>query len=258
VGTLKVGVYTFDPAALTLTRKGDISLAEAPARGALSGSFHVARTADGSGYPLLAALYTDTYVPATATSSVRLVYGIRLYSLKNFLDNPAPASIAPAPDATLPPSRITFPLSGAGQVIMEDWPYHVFLRREGAITNLYLYRQAYVLNGKGGDAVLPYGNSYDVRQGGDELTGGQGRGVKAPSLRSLASLRVDRIAVTGLTGGTVAADPTNPNPTNPGPVLIFRGTKCLERYRYLCDQFAELTKRICAIAPRSCIRNQEP
>jgi hypothetical protein len=149
-----------------------------------------------------------------------------------------------------------------GQVIVNEWPYHPFLKVEGGKTNLYIYRHSFLMDGRcGGDRVIPYFEmACDITKVFD-------RGVNTVDgdVRGVASLRVDRMDVTSFTGalpggngggsggtgggggtGTGGGGGLGGTPLPPAPSST---DACFNTYRNLCDPANDLHKSLCALYP---------
>ncbi len=198
------------------------------------------------------------------------LYSIDLYSLKGIIDSPTPLSIAPAaPDLLIPEEDYVRPVS-IGQVELARYgldtsgisggsPYNFFLKNESGKTSLYLYRKAFIFDGR---AFGGTGGTYDTVHVGADAFGDTGhfyRGITGPT-----TLRVDKIDVSGFTGGNFTPPPfptsTCPAGTNcggSGTTTIFLPPfenprpSCSAQYSSLCDQIDSLKKSICAILPSS-------
>ncbi len=268
-GTLKIAAYKFDPAELTLSRQGDLSFPDFwTFMSGRNDAWNLARTENGDAYPLL-------MVPNTRQTHVNFgseaprAFDANFYSLKNFLDSPTPLSVTPATaDVILPGEIVQKPLT-LGQVILKNFEsgadraeeiYQVFLKPEAGKTNLYVYRQAYLFDGRGGgDPVVPYSESPLT---GAELFLQAASNQLGASPRMPATLRVDRVDVTGFTGGsfspTIPSFPTSTCPlgncgsgTTTVTLPPFQNTRpsCSVQYSSVCDQIDAIRRSICNLVP---------
>ncbi|KKU75028.1 MAG: Peptidoglycan-binding domain 1 protein [Candidatus Yanofskybacteria bacterium GW2011_GWA1_48_10] len=215
-GTLKIAAYQFDPLTLTFSRKGDVTLKNAPylpAENIGTIRFQLAKTENGDAYPMLA----SWSIYKTAVPYGPHLYSMNLYSLKDMLDSQTPFSITPtSADVVILEEEVTRPLTmgqvevkhmGFGYSVGGPGPsYNIFLKKEGGKTNFYFYREAFMFDGRSNMSGL--GTLYYIYQVGLDAFGDAGHywtGINGPT-----TLRVDKIDVSGFTGGTFSTNPTDP------------------------------------------------
>jgi hypothetical protein len=238
---LVIGVYAFDPAALTLTRKGKITVSDVGQNsfGLISGSAPFQLVASDNGkYPLIAV--PSVKYSGQPTFSYQLTINrpsaseeqIQFYGTKNFF---ASGNAAAQPDLVIRKAPLAS-IAPAEEVLL-TWPFHAITKTENGTTHLYLYRHAFqstygnLANADSG-LVVP---SFDMRNGG--------------------GLRIDQVNVTSLVGtsgattGTVpviSLPPVTPIILPPAPSTT---DQCIEKYRNLCDQIKTLQQQLCKLLP---------
>jgi hypothetical protein len=223
-GVLKVAVYKFNPSDLSLTRKGDITLKNFPAFNYAnrSDAWDVARTENGTAYPMFTAISTSktmTYIDSYENSNtIPVLFDFNFYDIKNIINATTPVSIAPAAgDVVIPGTLIQKPMK-LGDIVIKGVEknnssydsYHVFIKQEAGKNNLYLYRLANLWDGFGaGDPVF----AYDEHEETPELLNRdpllvQNYNRLSSDFRAITSFRIDKIDVTAF--GTVTPPPAAP------------------------------------------------
>jgi hypothetical protein len=228
-GTLKVAVYKFNPADMSFTRKGDITLPNFPAFNYANRKdiWSVARTDDSSTPPLFMAVSTSQTLtsPQIFVDSVphSILFDFNFYSINNILNSSAPVSITGTKgDIVIPGIPIQRPIA-LGQIITggveqagtfgNNETYHVFLKKENSRTNLYLYRKSYIFVGVGAsDPVMAYGEiPITAEQENRDPIISANR--LSTDFRGVTSLRIDKVDVTAF-GNTTSSPPTPPPGTS--------------------------------------------
>ena len=231
-GTLKIGAYKFNPADLTFTKKGDMSLKNFPNiyYADRKSAWNIAREESGKSYPMLMAIKTNTTKTEVnsygQTQTFPTLFYINLYSLKELIDASSPISVVPENgDVIFPAESIKRPVT-IGQIItvgaeqdsqiakiLGEKIHYSFIKSENGKNNVYLYRKALLFDGRHGR--FPE-FAYDERPAeGGIYNFGTDQGLGS-GFAGVATMRIDRADVSAFTGGTT----TTPNPTNPIPPYV--------------------------------------
>jgi len=254
IGDITIGAYKLNPADLTVTRKGSITVKSAGLSAiSTNGYFTIISAASNSAYPFIA-------VPRSKKSGTIVVGdGVDLYSVQDLVTSGGDST--PQPALSLP-GITQWPVQ-VGGIVVNEWPLNGFLKTEGNKVNLYLYRNAFYYNGKANTTngismtwTDQYSNYGPLTSPSDEWWSWGN-----------PTVRVDRVDVTALTGsytppggggstggGGGTGGGGNP-PTGGGGTPIGAGGECYARYpndaalRNLCEQIAALKKQACGLNP---------
>jgi len=247
----KVSFYEFNRSTLNLVKVGSMTLKNTPF-GIIS--VKLAKDITGGASPILMVDVPIAGIPIVVpdngpTLGTASDEELRFYSLKNRLTS----NTSPDPDFVIPAIKENWPVE-VDEIVTGQSPAQVLLKKEGAKTNLYLYRNAFLYKGERTfyDAPFEWTESTEPVTPHEAYGGGWSQ-----SRRGVGTLRVDKIDVTSLVSG--ASVPTtpgiSPGGTPPGGGGIGTGGECATQYpnntslRSLCEQIESLKAQVCKLSP---------